>query len=248
MRTAYISGALSNLANPDEVKGFYEAIAEVCSRYGLTPHVPHLYTDPVANPDISPREVFENDKSLVMSSDLVIAYVGIPSIGVGMELAYADISGRATILLYEQGRYVSRFPRGMPNLVAEIQFTDYQDALIKLGTYLERFSNRVATKEPTPHWYLSLKGTEKEGDLHIFLYREPGSSTQHLEVKNNSGNPIFISDIPAGENNAIKRALLQLAHRGVSPLNVYIEQFSGIKDVLEAVWPNAKIYFTYQEH
>jgi nucleoside 2-deoxyribosyltransferase len=136
MYKIYVSGALTDVKNPIETKALYEKIGLVCEEVGLQAYVPHLHTDPVNNPDITPREVFDNDKHEVSISDLVIAYLGSLSFGVGMELAYAENNKIPIILLYETGKRISRFPRGIPSVIAEIQFNDYEDALIKLKTVL----------------------------------------------------------------------------------------------------------------
>ncbi len=139
---AYISGALTGVEDPVSIKAFYEAIGSLCRDFGLQAYVPHLNTDPIANPDLSPQKVFEIDKYQVTNSDLIVAYIGCPSIGVGMEIAYADVAKIPIILLYEVDRSVSRFPRGVPNAIAEIQFLSYDDALQKLKSVLEREVDR----------------------------------------------------------------------------------------------------------
>ena len=136
MYKIYVSGALTDVENPIETKALYEKIGLVCEEIGFQSYVPHLHTDPVNNPDITPREVFDKDKYEVSISDLVIAYLGSLSFGVGMELAYAENSKIPIILLYETGKRISRFPRGIPTVIAEIQFNDYEDALNQLKEVL----------------------------------------------------------------------------------------------------------------
>ena len=136
MYKIYVSGALTDVKNPIETKALYEKIGLVCEEIGLQAYVPHLHTDPVNNPDITPREVFDKDKHQVSISDLVIAYLGSLSFGVGMELAYAENNKIPIILLYETGKRISRFPRGIPTVIAEIQFNDYEDALNQLKEVL----------------------------------------------------------------------------------------------------------------
>ncbi|MEA5531348.1 XRE family transcriptional regulator [Dolichospermum sp. UHCC 0684] len=136
MYKIYVSGALTDVENPIETKALYEKIGLVCEKVGLQAYVPHLHTDPVNNPDITPREVFDKDKYEVSISDLVIAYLGSLSFGVGMELAYAENNKIPIILLYETGKRISRFPRGIPTVIAEIQFNDYEDALNQLKEVL----------------------------------------------------------------------------------------------------------------
>jgi nucleoside 2-deoxyribosyltransferase len=136
MYKIYVSGALTDVENPAEIKAFYEKIGLLCEEIGFQSYVPHLHTDPVNNPDITPREVFDKDKHEVSISDLVIAYLGSLSFGVGMELAYAENNKIPIILLYETGKRISRFPRGIPSVIAEIQFNDHEDALNQLKNVL----------------------------------------------------------------------------------------------------------------
>ena len=138
MNKAYISGALTDVPNLREVRAFYEAIGGVCVEVGLTPYVPHKHIDPELNPDVTPQTVFETDKAQVVSSKLLIAYVGVRSLGVGMELAYAETHHIPIILLYQENQRISKMVRGIPEStkIAEIVFKDYQDAMKKLKEFL----------------------------------------------------------------------------------------------------------------
>ena len=137
----YISGPLTGLENPEALKGFYEDIGGICKELGLDPYIPHKHTDPQLNPDLSPEEVFKRDKEEVRKSDLVIAYVGKPSLGVGMELAYSEVMGIGVILLAEENAKVSRFALGLPNLRAVIRFRDKREALEALREKLREILN-----------------------------------------------------------------------------------------------------------
>jgi nucleoside 2-deoxyribosyltransferase len=139
MTKVYISGPLTNTNDIESLKGFYESIGAECNRRGLTSYIPHLNTDPISHANITPRQVFETDKYHVRTSDLIIAYIGHPSIGVGMELAYSEINEIPIILLYENNIPVSRFPRGIPNIIKEISFNSYQEGLDKLKSFLEDY-------------------------------------------------------------------------------------------------------------
>ncbi|NHM28159.1 XRE family transcriptional regulator [Desulfofundulus sp. TPOSR] len=144
MKKVYISGALTGLQNPEKIKNFYERIAKVCQEKGLQVYLPHLNTDPEKNPDITPQEVFERDKQQVIASDLLIAYIGVPSLGVGMELAYAENSHIPIILLYERGKVISRFPRGIPVIMSEIIFNDFDDAINQLYYVLDQYKSKCS--------------------------------------------------------------------------------------------------------
>lgn len=135
----YISGALTGIDNLAEIRNFYENISSTCEEIGFQAYVPHLNTDPIHHPNITPQQVFETDKRQVSEADLLIAYIGYPSLGVGMELAYAEIKAIPIILLYETGKEISRFPRGIPTVFAEIKFSNYDDALTQIKTVLEQW-------------------------------------------------------------------------------------------------------------
>lgn len=142
MYKVYISGALTGVEQLAQLKAFYEAIGSICAELNLQAYIPHLTTDPIGNPDITPEVVFQTDKYRVKQADLVITYIGLPSLGVGMELAYAEMQGIPIIILYEQGKTVSRFPRGIPTIISELQFTSYEDALEQLRSALIGWNHR----------------------------------------------------------------------------------------------------------
>jgi len=139
MYKAYISGALTAIDNPSEIKFFYESIGHLCKKVGLSPYVPHIISDPVNNPALHPRQVFHMDKKQVQQADILIAYLGIASFGVGMELAYAEAKSIPIIILYEQGKTISRFARGIPTLISEICFQTYENAIHSLEPELRNF-------------------------------------------------------------------------------------------------------------
>lgn len=141
MHKVYISGALTGLDNVTKLKSFYEAIASLCEEMGFSPYLPHLTTDPINNPNISPDLVFQTDKEQLVHVDLIIAYIGIPSLGVGMELAYAETNGIPIIILYEKHKQISRLPRGIPTIIAEIIFNSHENALEELKAILNKFKN-----------------------------------------------------------------------------------------------------------
>jgi hypothetical protein len=134
----YISGALTGVSNPDALKAFYEAIAKVCEGVNMVPYVPHLVSDPVQNPGMTPREVYELDRDKVAHSDLVIAYVGAPSLGVGSEIEIARENSVPVILLMENTARVSRMIRGNPAVIAELKFSGYDNGLRQLSDLLSK--------------------------------------------------------------------------------------------------------------
>lgn len=137
--TAYVSGALTGGDEIETLKKFYEQVAEVCVSEGIEAYVPHLISDPIGNPNMTPEEVYDLDRKQVTDSNLLIAYVGYPSLGVGQEIEIAREKNIPVVLLMEKDRRISRMARGNPAVVAEIHFTDFPDALRQLSLWLREW-------------------------------------------------------------------------------------------------------------
>lgn len=75
--------------------------------------MPHKENDPEDHPEISAEEVFKRDTTKLLEADLVIAFVGAPSLGVGAELALAVNSDIPVLAICRPNEIVSRFVVGM---------------------------------------------------------------------------------------------------------------------------------------
>ncbi len=136
---AYVSGALTGIETLTGLKPFYEAIGKLCKQYNIDAYVPHLNTDPIKNPLLTAQDVYQLDSSKVIESDLVIAYVGVPSLGVGQEIEIAREHHIPVVLLMEDKVKISRMARGSPAVITEIRFSDYTDGLNKLSEWLKEW-------------------------------------------------------------------------------------------------------------
>jgi len=113
---AYISGALINAARLEEARGLYERMADACASAGCTAYVPHQHADPVRDPHLPNTEVARRDLAAVHAADVLVAYVGEPSLGVGAEVAIALAAGKRVLVVAEADRKVSRFLLGLAEL------------------------------------------------------------------------------------------------------------------------------------
>ena len=115
---AYISGALLNAAHIDKSRALYERLADACRSVGWDAYVPHQHADPVRDPHLSNVDVAERDLENVAAADVLVAYVGEPSLGVGAEVAIALRAGKRVLLVAEADARVSRFLLGLAELNA----------------------------------------------------------------------------------------------------------------------------------
>ena len=112
LRRAYIAVSLTRLSDVEEKK-FYDDVALVAKKYGFEPYVPHHVTDPVINPDFTPEDVLEINLDQLTRADILISYVGEPSLGTGMEIMFAWQREMPVILLYEKNAAISRMVRAV---------------------------------------------------------------------------------------------------------------------------------------
>src|SRR5438477_605913 len=98
---AYISGALTGIEDAPRMKLFYELLAEIAGAAKLRPYLPHRVTDPVATAHLDPRAVYEIDRAHVTAAAVVVAYAGLPSFGVGIEVELAREDGIPVIIVAE---------------------------------------------------------------------------------------------------------------------------------------------------
>lgn len=136
---AYVSGVLTGGDEILELKKFYERIADACTVAGIEAYVPHRVSDPVDNPDMTPEAVYDLDRQQVLDSNLLIAYIGLPSLGVGMEIEIAREKNIPVVILMEKDRRISRIARGNPAVIAEIHFKDFEDAIAQLTVWLKEW-------------------------------------------------------------------------------------------------------------
>ncbi|MFZ5845176.1 MAG: nucleoside 2-deoxyribosyltransferase [Patescibacteria group bacterium] len=139
----FFAGPLTELKNPDKTKAFYKRLAGVTNENGFDYFWAFLNgTDPILNPEVPPADVYQRDITQLSQSDLMVAYVGEPSTGTGIEIEYAKNKGIPVYLLYEKGKKISRMLRGCPAVKKEIVFTDEDDALTQFAAALKELSRR----------------------------------------------------------------------------------------------------------
>jgi hypothetical protein len=138
---AYISGALTALDDAPRTKLFYELLAEIAEGAHLRAYLPHRVTDPVAAAHLDPRAVYEIDRAHVTTAAVLIAYAGIPSFGVGIEVELAREHGVPVIVVAERDRPISRLLLGNPAVVEVVRFADLDGLRRQLQTALARITS-----------------------------------------------------------------------------------------------------------
>ncbi len=136
----YISGALTIQPKGKNLRKSYENLAAVCSNFCSNVYVPHLNsTDPIKDPNEVPSIVWKTDHREVASSDIVVAYVGAPSLGTGAELEIARMAASDIVVWWYKGEMVSRMCLGNPNVKYKLEVINDQDLAHQLKLVLRNY-------------------------------------------------------------------------------------------------------------
>ena len=115
----------------------YKAMNEMLEEYGevLDKHVARSDVDNLEQ-DYSKEFIYQRDMEWILESDILIAEVSQPSLGVGYEIGYAEKHQKPIIAFCEQDINLSRMISGNPN-VKTIYYRGKTDLLQKLEEVLK---------------------------------------------------------------------------------------------------------------
>lgn len=136
MLKVYISAALASASDLPKARLKYEQLARLISNRGMQPYLPHLSTDPARNAEIIPEVVFQTDLRAMRSSDIILALLDEPSLGVGAELAFAVAEEKTVVAVWEKSTQISRFLEGFLLVNSGITICRYNN-LVDILTGLE---------------------------------------------------------------------------------------------------------------
>lgn len=147
MPTAYISGPLHAVKDRVRMRRFYECLAASCEACGFDAYLPHAHTDPELHSHLASVEVYRRDLQCLTSADLIVAYIGLPSSGVGAELGLALSENLPIVALAREVDSPSRFLLGMlhdsPNAVV-LRFGNESDCRQLLAGQLSKVARGLA--------------------------------------------------------------------------------------------------------
>ena len=194
-RDVYMSGALSDLTSEKfdwVTKEIYERVEKVCQSMGLTCYCPHKSpTTPTKG--IPHSKVWKTDYERVVSSGAIVAYIGIPALGVGAEIEIARTANVPVILLCETSKQekLSRLILGNPAIVDIVLFEnpdEFEEPLKKPLFYVfsKRNLDSIAFEESwTVPKYRHLEQVLKDtvsGVAHRNLPRKPISKEEWKNI------------------------------------------------------------------
>jgi len=134
--TGSISGGRSNV-------GIYQQIVEHIRKYGI------ILTEHVADPNLTARgenlpakKIHDRDVDWVKESDVFIAEVSTPSLGVGYEIRIAIEHKKPVLCLYksQQDRLLSAMIRGNSEVLVK-EYNSFEDAIKIIDEFFATIAN-----------------------------------------------------------------------------------------------------------
>jgi serine/threonine protein kinase len=148
-------------------------VQRVGSELGYKVYVPGDHTDPVASPDLSPREVYWIDRERVASSDLIFILADAPSFGVGQEAEIAANAGVPLAIFHSPDVKVSKMLRGIAGRkIHEETFVDICDLEAKARRFFATSKDQ-----------LSLSRRSREREFHLRV----GNRVRNLRMGSGTG-------------------------------------------------------------
>lgn len=133
----YVSGALSASSDLQRARRRYDDFADFLAQNGFGAYVPHHRTDPHRAPNLSGRDVYEQDRAGLGGCHVLVAFLDEPSFGVGAEIAVALTERIPVLALRRSGRASSRFVEGMVDAAECGVLIEYGDELELRSRVLE---------------------------------------------------------------------------------------------------------------
>jgi transcriptional regulator with XRE-family HTH domain len=145
-----------------------------------------MATDPVMHPTIPADAVYQRDRSEVVAADLVVAFVGRPSFGVGMELEIAAAALIPILLVIPEGFRVSRMVTGgAARVFGPVSFSTTATLRAALEHVLPDIASELRSRErpSIPEVGRRLRQLRISAELAIeSVARELGVSTSYMEL------------------------------------------------------------------
>ncbi len=108
-----------SIAGDNGHKKFYPEIISELKKYGeVLTEFRDVSSKEYTDAELTTDEIYINDSRLIRESDIIIADVSIPSLGVGYEIGYAESLKKPIICLYMpiEGIKLSAMVEGCPNV------------------------------------------------------------------------------------------------------------------------------------
>ena len=117
----------------------YQAITRFLLDGGYEVPTAHLAESNVLDLErvVVPSDVYARDVDWILTTDILLAEVSVPSHGVGYEIGFALNAGKHVLCIHQAGRAVSKMITGNPHPLLTINaYEDISQALEQIKTFV----------------------------------------------------------------------------------------------------------------
>ncbi len=130
VRRVYVAGAYRHNSDVEQDKTTHELVGNVCREFGC--EVVSSFGDNAENENAhqerQTQNVYQWIEDRVKESDVLLADVSLPSLGIGGELILAKMFDKPIVLISKKGSLVSTVALGNPNVVYHIVYDTLEEA------------------------------------------------------------------------------------------------------------------------
>ncbi|MFA6514908.1 MAG: nucleoside 2-deoxyribosyltransferase [Candidatus Paceibacterota bacterium] len=138
----YFSGSIRGGREHAE---WYDFIVKELVKYGevISEFVADKSLTSYGSPNMTDKEIYNRDISYIMESDIIIADVSVPSLGVGYEIAYAEKLNKNIFCLYnkKEDKKVSAMIAGNSNCKVS-HYSNKEEVLDILKNIFKNYSDK----------------------------------------------------------------------------------------------------------
>ena len=92
---------------------------------------------------VIPSEIYARDVDWILTSDILIAEISVPSHGVGYEIGFALNAGKEVLCLYDAAKTISKMITGNPHPRLTIRsYDDISQALMLIDEFVNLITDR----------------------------------------------------------------------------------------------------------
>lgn len=119
---------------------FHSKLIQYLSKYGqvLTEHIGDGKLTELGETSVPDEKIYNRDMAWIKESDVVIADVSTPSLGVGYEISQAQNLGKKILCLYKNqpDKRLSAMISGNPNIKV-VKYETLEDAVSQIDNYFK---------------------------------------------------------------------------------------------------------------
>ena len=123
----------------------YQAITRFLLDEGYEVPTAHLAESNILEVEqvVIPSEIYARDVDWILTSDILIAEISVPSHGVGYEIGFALDAGKEVLCLHDSARTVSKMITGNPHPRLTIKsYDDISQALVLIDEFVKLITDR----------------------------------------------------------------------------------------------------------